>query len=461
MNDPRYRGRAPAPPARRRRWATAVAALAVVLALLTAGTGAWWFLGDGSEQWARWHWQPPAQVLLPPMEIQPIPGWRSNVTDLGLPADAKFTTDGTDVPGPVIKTSGPRTYLLASSSSPATTQWWLAGVNPKHGRAPYPPVALNATSHPPSCFINGTSVVCLADDGDATTAWVIDGISGQLLHTGPSEMKLQGNRLRARQVGDYLLAQTEKEGVHGVGPDADTTWFVAGVGIIAAHDDDLAFQSQGEGSGSVLFELGHGAAVQLELPHDARVQTPKFFDGGFAASVVGEGEPSAIQFFESRAKPISRTRIGGLQTTDTTANLVAILEDRDHWGIYTPEGSKLLGLPADRAGTIHLIGSTLWVGADTGGSPRVQPYDLRTGDAGAPCNVDLNGYLGTDGTVALRAPTNARSDDLAQAFDLTTCRLAWSIPRPAGSLARLTAIGDTLVQLSDDGTELMSLVAPS
>ncbi|MBJ7341915.1 hypothetical protein [Mycolicibacterium sp.] len=432
-----------------------------MLALVTAGTGVWWFLGDGSEQWARWHWQPPAQILLPAMEVQPVTGWKSNVTDLGLPADARLTTNGADVPGPVIKTSGPRAYLLASSSSPTTTQWWLAGMNPKDGRALFPPVALNTAARPPSCFVNGTSAVCLADDGNVTTAWVIDGSSGQLLHTGPSEVKLQGTRLKARQVGDYLVAQTEKEGVHGVGIDANPTWFQAGVGIIGAHDDDLAFQSQGEGSGSVLFSLGDGSAIQLELPQDARVQTPKFFDGGFAASVAEKGGSPAIRFFDNRGRLFTSTRVDGLQATDTTANLTAVLEDRTHWGIYTPDGIKLLSLPGDRAGSVQLIGSTLWVGTDAAGSHRAQPYELRSGDAGKPCDFDLNGYLGTDGSVALRAPTNAKSDDLAQAFDLDTCSLAWSIPRPAGSLARLTTFSNTLVQLSDDGTELMSLVAPS
>ena len=175
-------------------------------------------------------------------------------------------------------------------------------MNPKDGRALFPPVALNATDRPPSCFINGTYAVCLADDGEATTAWVIDGNSGQLVHTGPSEVRLHGNTLRARQVGDYLVAQSEKEGVHGVGSDAHTTWFVAGVGIIGAHDEDLAFQSQGEGSGSALFELGDGSIVQPELPQDARIQTPKFFDGGFAASVVTKDEPSVIQFFDDQGK---------------------------------------------------------------------------------------------------------------------------------------------------------------
>jgi hypothetical protein len=113
---------------------------------------------------------------------------------------------------------------------------------------------------------------------------------------------------------------------------------------------------------------------------------------------------------------------------------------------------------------MQLIGTTLWVGETSGaGEPHFQPYDLRTGDKGKPCAFDLiNGYLGTDGSVFVRSPWNQKSDDLMQAYDLATCEMVWSIPRTiVGSLGRVTRIGNTLVQLSNDGTELMSLVAPS
>ena len=61
--------------------------------------------------------------------------------------------------------------------------------------------------------------------------------------------------------------------------------------------------------------------------------------------------------------------------------------------------------------------------------------------------------------MAVRAPVNPKSDLLADAWDLSTCERVWSIPRN-GPLGRVTRLGDTLVRLSDDGTELYSLVAP-
>jgi hypothetical protein len=62
----------------------------------------------------------------------------------------------------------------------------------------------------------------------------------------------------------------------------------------------------------------------------------------------------------------------------------------------------------------------------------------------------------------VRAPRGseeaASGQPLAQAYDLTTCEVAWTIPRPRGSLGTVDRLGDTVVRLSDDGTELFSLV---
>jgi hypothetical protein len=112
---------------------------------------------------------------------------------------------------------------------------------------------------------------------------------------------------------------------------------------------------------------------------------------------------------------------------------------------------------------MRLIGTTLWVGeASDANAAHFQPFDVRTGDEGKSCAFDLiDGYLGTDGSVFVRSPWNQESDNLAQAYDLATCDMVWSIPRVVGSSGQVTRIGDTLVQLSDDGTELMSLVPPS
>ncbi|MCV7134307.1 hypothetical protein H7J06_15050 [Mycobacterium hodleri] len=430
--------------------------MTVVVVAVTGGAG-WWLIGGGKDQWTRRHWQPPPQSLLSPMGVEPVPGWKASVNSLGLPSDARFTTSGdSTAPGPIITTSDSRTYVLATSGA-TDPQWWLAGVDARDGHRLFPPVALNAGQRPPSCFANGRAVVCVAEDSAAATAWVVDGDTGMLTYMGRTDLDLYSSKLRPRQLGDYLVAQTEREGVYGVGPDAAPTWFVGGVGVVASHNGGVAFQSRGEGLGGDLFAMTDGKIIHPDTPPDALVRSVRFFDAGFAAEVASSGGLPAVQLFDDAGRKTAD--VGGNQVVGTTANLTAVFDD-DRWGIYAPDGARLLDLPREQAGGIQLIGSTLWVTKSGGAVHHSQPYDLRTGDPGKPCDIDFGGYLGSDGSVAVRAPLNPKSDDLAQAYDLATCRLAWSIPRPAGSLGRLVRTGDTLVRLSDTGTELASLVAP-
>jgi hypothetical protein len=87
---------------------------------------------------------------------------------------------------------------------------------------------------------------------------------------------------------------------------------------------------------------------------------------------------------------------------------------------------------------------------------------LQTGEQGKTCEHSLgHPYLGTDGTVAVFEDGSPHVGLLTQARDLTTCDTLWTITSPAGSFRDVWRINTTLVQLSDDGTELMSLVAPS
>ena len=87
---------------------------------------------------------------------------------------------------------------------------------------------------------------------------------------------------------------------------------------------------------------------------------------------------------------------------------------------------------------------------------------MKTGAKGKTCEFDMgNRYLGTGGSVGVFRVDNPRAGLVAKAIDLATCDNLWELPSQAGSLARVWRINTTLVQLSDDGTELMSLVAPS
>lgn len=449
----------------RRRWLFIVAPIVVVV-VIVAGAIGWWFTG-GSEAWARSQWDPPEQALLASsMRVQPVAGWKVDVAALGLPPGSQITNGDplVNTPGLIVSAGTTRTYLLANSPGPVP-QWWLAGVDASDGRVLFPPVKMGATDTAPSCFPNGTSVVCIAENYDSATAWVVDGQSGTLTYAGPTEIHLiTVGKLLATRTGGYLVATAKHHGVYGVGPRAETTWFVPGFGVVAEDDNaQIAFQSvSGEGSAATTFSLKDGTVIAPEFPDNAELATWEFFDGGFAAQFYPNGDPGLrfVQFFDAAGKLASEKRIEG-QLIGTTANLTTIREP-DAFSVYDPHGVRLFKLPGSESHGVRLIGTTLWVSESSNIYPHYyQRYDLRAGEKGKPCPINLDySYLGTDGEVAVRAPINPKSDMLAEAFDLTTCEKVWSIGRTPGSLGRVARVGDTLVRVSDDGTEIYSLVRP-
>jgi hypothetical protein len=397
------------------------------------------------------------------MKVHPIPGWKADISAFGLPPGSKFTTADTPWrPGPIIKTSDHRAVLLARSLGPAEPQWWLTGVYVRDGRTLFRPVALNATAAAPACFVNGAAVTCISEDQTAATAWVIDGQSGELTYSGPTNVHVVTNKLRAAQFGNYLVAATKGDGLYGVGPHGDTTWFVPGAGVVSHHIGDVGFQGGGREGLVTMFSLRDGRVLTPEFPEGADMRSSGDFDGGFAAEFSEPHGESFIQFFDTVGRLTNKERIDGQRVGGTTGNVTAIVQS-DGFGIYGPSGDKLLDISGDPPAGMQLIGTTLWVGEKSLiDESHFQPYDLRTGDKGKSCGFNMiNGYLGTDGSVLVRSSWNQKSDDLAQAYDLATCDKVWSIPRTVGSSGEVTRIGDTLIQLSNDGTELMSLVAPS
>jgi hypothetical protein len=447
---------------RRRRWPLVVGAVVVIIVVAVIGAVSWWFTG-GAEYSARGRWQPPKEALLRSMRSQPVPGWTTTLADLGLPPGSTIATlDAPWLPNLFVETPHPRTYLVVSSPGPIAPQWWLTGVDVSDGHASFRPVKLNASAAMPSCFLNGAAVLCISDDQFVATAWVIDGQSGAVTYTGPTDVRLVTGKLKAAQFGNYLVAATKGEGLYGVGPHAETTWFVPGVGVVADHIGDVGFEGGSREGLVTMFSLQDGQVLRPEFPPGADMQSSADFDGGFAAQFSVSGEPSFVQFFDTVGRLTSAKRIDGQRVGSATGNVTAIVQ-KDGFAIYSANGDKLLDVSGDRPYGMQLIGTTLWIGEQsTADAVQFQSYDLRTGDKGKACGIELeSGYLGTDGSVFVRAPFNQRSDNLAMAYDLKTCDMVWSIPRPRGSLGRLARIGDTLVQLSDDGTELTSLVPPS
>ncbi|ORA31891.1 hypothetical protein BST20_26135 [Mycobacterium branderi] len=348
-------------------------------------------------------------------------------------------------------------------------------MNVRDGRRLFPAVELTTEKRPPKCYLNGPEAVLCVHDFEAVTAWVVDAHTGRVSYRGPTDLRTYPAKLGVHQVGIYAIALTENEGVYGVGPKADTTWFVPGAGHVdnlypPSHDTAppaLATQVTG-GRGSdarVVFSLSDGRVITPELDENAELQKTIVYPGGFAAEIADRQDRSVltrVQFFDDAGKRTSRKSIHGDLPNIETLDL-PVIEALKDWAVYTPDGGRLLKLTGERPVETRLIGTKFFF-AQIGGimGPHWQQYDLRTGAQGKTCDYDLGYgyYLGTDGTVAVADFGNPNVGRLTKAYDLSGCETLWTAASPVGSFHDLWRINTTLVQLSDDATELASLVAP-
>ena len=461
---------------RRRRWLLIVATLAAVVVVTVAGAAGWWFTG-GAEALARSRWQPPEQTFLSSMREQPVAGWRTRMSDLGLPAP----TDGGEPsriaasndpngPRPFIGSLGNNAYFLASSSGTPGPQWWLVVIDVHDGRSPFAPVQLGTATMPPQCFLNGPDhVLCLnVHDDSSFTASVVDARSGAVVYTGPTDLRLGSATLSVRQAGNYAVAETHNQGVYGIGPRTEATWFVPGDGRAQIdppnHFESVPqefaaqYSSSSGASDTTVFSLSDGGVIRAQLDDGTKLGTVKVYPGGFAAQVEAGGKPLGIQFFDDNGQQVGERGVEGTLTDDSMGLPIVTLRPTGQKAVFSPDGEKLMDLPD---GATELVGATLFVNENRSSTfPMWREYDLKTGDKGPACDFNMSNYLGTDGSVIVFGATNRKADVLAKARDLATCDTLWTLPSEATSLGRIWRVNTTLVQLSDDGTELMSLVPP-
>jgi hypothetical protein len=307
-------------------------------------------------------------------------------------------------------------------------------------------------------------------DRENTTAWVIDARSGTVTHTGPTNLRTYPAELMVHQVGIWAVAETQYQGVYGIGPNAETTWFVPGDGSVDQNylgtrdigPPDLATQTSGGLDFKVVFALSDGKVIKPKVSDDAAQQETVVYPGGFAAVIEYNETRRGVQFFDVTGKQLSREGVPGLLDNHAT-DLPMVNLTSGGWAVYTPDGGKLLEESGKAPQESRLIGTTLYLKRSGDSMARHwQPYDLRTGAKGKECNYDLGtGYLGTDGKVGVFESGNPNVGLVTKGIDLTTCEALWQVQSPVGSFRDVWRINTTLVQLSDDGTELTSLVAPS
>jgi hypothetical protein len=238
----------------------------------------------------------------------------------------------------------------------------------------------------PKCYLNGpNTVLCVSDDAHSGTAWVIDAQIGAVSYTGPTDLRTYPAELGLRQVGIYTVAETQFQGVYGVGQQAEATWFVPGDGSVDqaylpnrdAAPPTLATQTTpGRGSdGKVTFSLRDGTVIRPELDDNAQQQTTVVYPGGFAAEIAVSESLSRVQFFDDAGKRTSSESIRG--TLNMHALDLPIIESfADDWAVYTPDGGKLLEVSGSGPAATRLIGTELFVdeASDTA-VRRWQQYD--------------------------------------------------------------------------------------
>ncbi|MEW5812173.1 MAG: hypothetical protein AB1925_22320 [Actinomycetota bacterium] len=432
----------------------------------------WWLPAHRLDA-ARESWQPPPQAMLSSsMREEPVPGWRTTVSDLGLPAvgDSRIAVSNDPRgPRPFIGSIDSRAYLLASSGAPETPQWWLVGVDVTNGRPLFEAVPLSVAARNPECFLNGPNDILCLDGLPSVTARVIDGRSGAVDYVGPSDLRLGFGTLAVKQVGVYAVATTQDQGVFGIGRRAETTWFVPGDGLLAVEPGERpaarsqTLTAQGDSNPKkfekTVFSVADGRVVQPEIEEDASIVETSFYSGGFAGKIAGaDGAPGDIYFFDGSGKRVGGSAEGSLR--EEAADLpVTTTESDDANAVYSAEGKKLIEVPT---GVTQLVGTTLMVNmAKSQAFPRWQQYNLKDGAEGPACDYPAQNLLGTEGTTLVFGVTSPNSDVLAKAYDLYSCERLWSIPKQAGSVGRIWRIGSHLVQLTSRATELTSLVGTS
>ena len=447
------------------------AACVVLIAAVVAGL-LWWQHSRPSQSPGAWN--PPPQILLPSMRAQPVTGWRLSAADLGLPPDTMFVT-APDVgqSKPLVGYLDDKAYFLASRLD--DHDWWLVGIDVRRGKPLFPPVSLASnTVYRPDCYLNGpNTVLCLRLDGTSTIAWVIQAGTGTVTFRGPTTLTQNPGHNGVDQVGIYAIASEQGRGVSGIGNHAELTWFVGGHG-----DTDQRYRPQSDlgdptigtqvvgGPATVrkvAFSLADGTVLSPDLGPQRQTLDAVVYPGGFATEAGPSGrlaDPDEVLFYDARAQQVGHIESGGRLATSSRD--VPMIVTPAGTTVYTPRGTPLARISSDGAepDTV-LIGTRLMVNTGGGNSfPKWTQYDLRTGKQGPTCEDNFGNYLGSDGTVAVLRILDPVRGRVAKAVDLATCNRLWTLQAGVNSDAQVWRINTTLVQLSNDGTQLMSLVAP-
>lgn len=410
-----------------------------------------------------------------PLNRQPVPGWQLTAADMGLPPGVKL--------GNLFTRNGTKAYFVALQGCDKKCRHptgWIYGLDVTTGARLFPPVALPEFFG--DCYGNGPAVaVCTSSVVQGTEqyvpppgAWVIDLERGALTYSGPNTLNPRlGGDTRLEPVGykygpTYLLAAKYGEGLHGVGPHAEMTWFLPGSGEVsfpATWDPDvppltLAVQplkDVHDERGNRVFSIADGKDMTPTPPAGTRLEEVETYNGGFAYQ-FDAGKVTGTLMYDTSGRMVGRQQpqrsyprrnaamltlaVGGtFQIYDAAGKLVATIPSRNLHEDFTVIGTKLFIRTEDSG----YGDQTAW-----------QQWDLLTAQPGRTCTMQFgSGYVGSDGTVVITRQDASEGTTYA-AIDTTTCQTLWEIP---GKIW-LYKVGTGLIEHDIDRDVVMSLHAP-
>lgn len=409
---------------------------------------------------------PQQSLFAMPMRRQPVAGWRIGAAALGLDSNAhiRYST---------IRNVGDRAIFLAMT----TQDWSVIGIDVASGQRLFDPVRLGRHESAEgmlasSCFANGPKmVVCLrggAEPDAPTHAWVIDTDTGGLLYDGPTNLNQSVPKAdpAVQQIGDYLVASVDNQGVYGVGPRAELTWHVPGTGLVSFPDDDdpdvpapaVAVQSRLR-EPDVVFSVADGKVLTPTVPDGEQIRSAAVYSGGFAYELHDDSfTDTGIAFFDDDGH--QQGRLDGEAQLRSGSQVIPIAQTDTADRVLTVAGEPLLDLPKSTLMPYtRLAGTTLLVSTDE--DQRMwRQFDLRTGEEGRTCDNEAlsYSYIGSSGDVVVTGGGRS-TDALAQGMDLTTCEILWTIPGSTTDDAKdIWRVNTTLVLRVNN--ELSSLVPP-
>lgn len=478
---------AKSPAYRRRRWWWAGTAVVVVMVVGVT----WWVWGSqpgdghGRGSAAERSAPPigtPRDLLIDfPLQHPLTPAWQSKAVDLGLPADAPL--------GDLFASTGDKAYFLSQfvdlhcSRRCRPQAGWVYGVNTRTGSRLFDPLPLPKYQFAVTCFGNGpTGAVCLKAD-PPLTAWVIDLDQGKVTFTGPTDVAYSAypGQPEAHPVGtsvgqSRLVTTVRGQGVYGMGPHAERTWFVPGNGFVSPGGNEvaddipaptIAVSPGGGNDADRVFSVIDGTDLTPRPPAGAALSRAVVYNGGFAYAYQNSAtRATGVLFFDTGGTLITDRSFGTSFVKLLNNPAMPIVSVDGVFQVYTADGKQLSQFAAPEvAPDLRTIGTKLYVNVGQPSQKRWQQFDLPTGQPGSTCTGwQLKGtgpsgggtYVASDGAAVL-----TETEELSGRFEVTdvnTCQVLWQTPD--GTKLAMWKVGTGLLQ-ADKGSNVMSWLRPA